>query len=540
MGGAGAGDGGSSSNSGVLLLLQDGRVVDPFRRRGGGEAAAAQRQQQQRPALSSPPPPLLRFSPAACRAFAARSLRDAASSNPTYKKIVVRRLDTDFRRAAEIVAAPLPLLLKPGEVLVRRTFGGINASDVNWTSGRYHGSRRAAEAALPYDAGFESVGVVVAVGQQEEKGGGGAGGEAAAAAATPPPLAPGDAVATMESGFAEWAVVPARRCLRVPSPTPEAVALLTSGLTASLALERVAGVALPAGWGFPGVPRSAAAGDDDDDASGRRRRPRVKVAIVTAAAGGTGQFAVQLLRASGWRVVATCSGGVEGAKARLLRSLGADAVVDYKAAAADGAEGGGGLRGALRRACAEVRAKAKAEEEQAARAGRAGAAGSGAAGGAGAGGAAPPPPGQAGADLVYESVGGGTFDACVDCLADRGCLVVIGMMDQYSTGWSPRSIKGLPEKLLWKSASVRGFFLLRYAPQWGSHLRALSTMAASGALQVAVDGGGDGEGQARFVGIECVADAVDRLQGGRSSGKVVVQLSRELPEQEEERLRARL
>ena len=124
--------------------------------------------------------------------------------------------------------------------------------------------------------------------------------------------------------------------------------------------------------------------------------------------------------------------------------------------------------------------------------------------------------------------------------ADRGCLVVIGMMDQYSTGWSPRSIKGLPEKLLWKSASVRGFFLLRYAPQWGSHLRALSTMAASGALQVAVDGGGDGEGQARFVGIECVADAVDRLQGGRSSGKVVVQLSRELPEQEEERLRARL
>jgi NADPH-dependent curcumin reductase CurA len=48
--------------------------------------------------------------------------------------------------------------------------------------------------------------------------------------------------------------------------------------------------------------------------------------LVTAAAGGTGQFAVQIAKAAGNRVVATC-GGEE--KATLLRRLGADRVINY-------------------------------------------------------------------------------------------------------------------------------------------------------------------------------------------------------------------
>jgi hypothetical protein len=120
------------------------------------------------------------------------------------------------------------------------------------------------------------------------------------------------------------------------------------------------------------------------------------------------------------------------------------------------------------------------------------------------------------------------FDLAVDALADRGTLVVIGMMAAYSDGWKPSSHTGLAEKwarggsggarcaggsghlplrsgrergyapparppalprppclsspvlsprpalaptllpsrLLWKSARVAGFFLLRYAPLW--------------------------------------------------------------------------
>ena len=49
--------------------------------------------------------------------------------------------------------------------------------------------------------------------------------------------------------------------------------------------------------------------------------------LVTAAAGGTGQFAVQLAKAAGNAVVATC--GSED-KAALLRRLGADRVINYR------------------------------------------------------------------------------------------------------------------------------------------------------------------------------------------------------------------
>jgi NADPH:quinone reductase-like Zn-dependent oxidoreductase len=94
------------------------------------------------------------------------------------------------------------------------------------------------------------------------------------------------------------------------------LALLTSGLTASIALEQCARLPLPPpfrpGAAAPPPPPGAAA------------RPRT--VLVTAAAGGTGQFAVQLARLAGCRVVATCGGG---AKAELLRRLGADRVIDY-------------------------------------------------------------------------------------------------------------------------------------------------------------------------------------------------------------------
>ena len=49
--------------------------------------------------------------------------------------------------------------------------------------------------------------------------------------------------------------------------------------------------------------------------------------LVTAAAGGTGQFVVQLAKAAGNAVVATC--GADD-KAALLKRLGADRVVNYR------------------------------------------------------------------------------------------------------------------------------------------------------------------------------------------------------------------
>ena len=48
--------------------------------------------------------------------------------------------------------------------------------------------------------------------------------------------------------------------------------------------------------------------------------------LVTAAAGGTGQFAVQLAKLAGCHVIATCGGP---GKAEMLRQLGVDRVIDY-------------------------------------------------------------------------------------------------------------------------------------------------------------------------------------------------------------------
>ena len=59
-------------------------------------------------------------------------------------------------------AIPSP---RQGQVLVRRAFAGVNASDVNFTSGRYFGSPERSAKQLPFYAGFEAVGVVAAVGE---------------------------------------------------------------------------------------------------------------------------------------------------------------------------------------------------------------------------------------------------------------------------------------------------------------------------------------------------------------------------------------
>ena len=49
--------------------------------------------------------------------------------------------------------------------------------------------------------------------------------------------------------------------------------------------------------------------------------------LVTAAAGGLGQFVVQLAKQAGNTVIATCG---TNDKARLLRRLGADRVINYR------------------------------------------------------------------------------------------------------------------------------------------------------------------------------------------------------------------
>ncbi|GAB1509535.1 NAD(P)-dependent alcohol dehydrogenase [Actinophytocola sp. KF-1] len=98
-----------------------------------------------------------------------------------------------------------------------------------------------------------------------------------------------------EGSFAEYACVPVRKC--VPKPAnltfEQAAALPVSGLTA-----------------LHGLRGAVRAGD---------------TVVITGAGGGVGTFAVQLAKAYGATVTGVCSTG----KVDLVRSLGADDVVDY-------------------------------------------------------------------------------------------------------------------------------------------------------------------------------------------------------------------
>jgi NADPH:quinone reductase-like Zn-dependent oxidoreductase len=335
----------------------------------------------------------------------------------SFEKVVVHTLSHNFRNATGIVRAPLRLPIKPNHVLVKIIYAGVNASDVNFSSGRYFGGNNKETAArLPFDAGFEAVGIIAAVGDSVTD------------------LKVGLPCAFMTfGGYAEFTMIPSKYALPVPRPDPEGVAMLTSGLTASIALDK--------------------AGQMESG----------KVVLVTAAAGGTGQFAVQLAKLAGNTVVATCGGG---AKAKLLKELGVDRVIDYRSE--------------------DIKTVLKNEFPK-------------------------------GIDIIYESVGGDMLKLCLDALAVHGRLIVIGMISQYQgeDGWTPSKYPGLCEKLLAKSQTVAGFFLVQYSHMWQEHLDRLFDVYSKGKLKVAVD-------PKRFIGLHSVADAVEYLHSGKSVGKVVV------------------
>lgn len=139
----------------VWLLLQDGRSLDPFAANTAHNALAGarvasssigskrgsaprQQQQQRRQPVSqlaaASGASMARFSSsAALMAFAQQQLPQV------YHKIQVVRLTPKFREAVQAVTVDMPSVpagIPAGQVLVRRLFVGINASDINYTSGR--------------------------------------------------------------------------------------------------------------------------------------------------------------------------------------------------------------------------------------------------------------------------------------------------------------------------------------------------------------------------------------------------------------------
>ncbi|CAG6015967.1 unnamed protein product [Menidia menidia] len=395
--------------------------------------------------------------------YSAHFMDFQGSSIPSgMQKLVVTRLSPSFREAVSLQAAAVPT---PGdaELLVRNRFVssalqrrdensrlrvearsnylrflkvqfalgaipkdgerfvGINASDINYSAGRYDPSVRP-----PFDAGFEGIGEVVGLGLS-----------ASARHAV------GDTVAYFGSGaFAEYTVVPAKESVPVPSVRPEFLTLLVSGATAYIALKRLGDLA------------------------------KGETVLVTAAAGGTGQFAVQFAKQAGCHVIGTCS---SDEKAGFLKSIGCDRPVNY---------------------AMEDLAKTLRKEY------------------------------PKGVDVVYESVGGRVLELAVNSLANKGRLIVIGFISGYQTpsGILPFQGGTLPVKLLQKSASMRGFFLPHFLADYREALGSMMQMLAAGKLVCEVDCG-EMAPEGRFVGLESVFRAVDYMYAGKNLGKVVVEVN---------------
>jgi len=153
-----------------------------------------------------------------------------------YRKLLVENLTHDFRKATSIKSLPIPTPKQPN-ILVKNNYVGINASDVNFTSGKYYPGKKP-----PFPVGFEGVGTIVETGQ---------------------PVA-----YLFDGAFSEYHEIPSSRVMPIPEPKPEYVGLLVSGMTAKLALDHLGGL----------------------------KKDRASKVLVTAAAGGTGHIFAQLAK----------------------------------------------------------------------------------------------------------------------------------------------------------------------------------------------------------------------------------------------------
>jgi hypothetical protein len=186
-----------------------------------------------------------------------------------------------------------------------------------------------------------------------------------------------------------------------------------------------------------------------------------EVVLVTAAAGGTGHIAVQLAKLAGNHVIGTCG---SDAKGQLLRDLGCDRIINYRTQ--------------------NLNQVLKQEYPN-------------------------------GVNLVFECVGKQVFDTCVDNLAVRGRLVVVGFVSEYAKNIEQLTQARIYHKLFWKAASVRGFLMPLYKEYMVEARDRLLNLFYTDKLKVAVD-------STPFHGIQSIPAAVEYLLSGQNCGKVVV------------------
>lgn len=183
-----------------------------------------------------------------------------------------------------------------------------------------------------------------------------------------------------------------------------------------------------------------------------------EVALIHAAAGGTGQVLVQMAKAKGVRVIATAG---TADKARIAESRGADVVIRYDEV--------DDLAGAVREAN-----------------------------------------GGNGVDVAYDGVGKSTFDASLASLRVRGHMVLFGAASGPVPPFDPQRLNSGGSLTLTRP-TLGHFIAERYELEWRA--ADLFEAIADGAVEIEIGG--------RYP-LEQAADAYRALEGRHTTGKLLL------------------
>ena len=183
------------------------------------------------------------------------------------------------------------------------------------------------------------------------------------------------------------------------------------------------------------------------------------IVFVSAAAGAVGSAVVQIAKAKGMTVVGS-AGGPD--KCEFVRSLGADAVIDYKA-------------GPLVKSLAEAAPK--------------------------------------GIDVYFDNVGGDHLDAAFAHARKDARFAICGMIEGYNSG-EPMAFRYIMRVIAMR-IMLKGFIFTDYLSRMGEFIADMGAMVASGQVK---------ERDTIVEGLEQTPEAFLGLFTGKNTGKMLVKL----------------
>lgn len=187
--------------------------------------------------------------------------------------------------------------------------------------------------------------------------------------------------------------------------------------------------------------------------------------FVSGAAGAVGSTVVQIAKIKNCTVIGS-AGGSE--KCNLVKELGADHVIDYKAH--DTYEG---LLGALKKAAPK------------------------------------------GIDVYFDNVGGDHLQAAIECARPMGRFAICGMISQYNA----TDVQPGPNNIIQvvgKQLTLKGFIVSTYADMQPQFLKDMATWIQNGDMKFE---------ETVMEGIEMAPEAFLGLFQGRNKGKMLVKLA---------------